>query len=446
MILHQQPGKRLYLTPDPLSNPCRKTGEKRFDLLCNSDAKIESGREPRAGRLGPRRALRPAKSHMMSTSLFRTHRAAGGPMNSPDCLFASWRNWPQALEHVLHETSNLAERADAIARLLRPSPSCLAACQLVHPDGTALGIAADADVPRPRVTELIHAQLSRLSSSTSETLSFTIDGSFPWAGLAAPIRHGPRTWGFVLLAASDPSAIKSPAEALLPMAAHALALHLDLEAVLQERQQSIELILLGDAVAGLVHEVNNSLNTMLLQASIVEMKADAALRTDVAPIKREGAQIAARLLPLQRLRQQLRQQQALVDLPGVVREVVAEHGGEISAELRVPLPGRSMNRSALKRLLEVMLRLSRESLNPGQKLRVRTVQQASHVGIVFEPASGDAALVVPTGQTLPFDALPGLEGLAALSLARLVQGTLSVMQLADGSHALMIAWKEPAHR
>src|SRR5438128_11252063 len=87
-----------------------------------------------------------------------------------------------------------------------------------------------------------------------------------------------------------------------------------LQALLDEQRDAFELLTASDAMLGLVHDINNSLNSMMLQASIVEMKLDGALRDEVAQIRRLGNDVARRLALVQMVRDGARKFRTRVDL------------------------------------------------------------------------------------------------------------------------------------
>jgi hypothetical protein len=81
---------------------------------------------------------------------------------------------------------------------------------------------------------------------------------------------------------------------------------------------------LGMASLAVAHDLGNSLNSMLLQASIIEMQASEDLKEKVAVIRAQGAQAAAVLRPLQRVRLSGKQSDYPVDMNSIVRQVLEE--------------------------------------------------------------------------------------------------------------------------
>lgn len=97
----------------------------------------------------------------------------------------------------------------------------------------------------------------------------------------------------------------------------------------------------GQATLGIAHDLGNCLNSIMLQASIIEMKVPEELKDQVRAIRKQGTQAAALLRPLQRLRQQGIEQAYPVDVNLIWQQVAEERekgGVWISLKLAEDLP------------------------------------------------------------------------------------------------------------
>jgi hypothetical protein len=194
-----------------------------------------------------------------------------------------------------------------------------------------------------------------------------------------------------------------------------------------------ELALVGEALLGLAHELNNSLNAMALQAAAVEMQVGESLRADLAEIRREGARAAARLRPLLQLRLRRRQSRSGVDLNEVVREVLADR--PVRLDLAGDLLPVRAGPGELRRLVRLLLPIT---------AAVRTWQDKDQAKMALEVPGGTQ----PPGPADLFDPdseaegpLGPLERLAVMSLVRQLDGQLSQEARADGTRMVILTWR-----
>ena len=153
-----------------------------------------------------------------------------------------------------------------------------------------------------------------------------------------------------------------------------------------------ELIILGEAAGGLVHALNNHLNSMMLQAACVELKAGVAVREAVEAIRQEGARASARLRPVQSIRPWQAESREQVDLAEVVKAalpagVEVERAGEPAAV--------QASRRALERIVWLLGRLGLEvaerpviQVGPGAHLELRTGIDLGEEGPMPDSAEG----------------------------------------------------------
>jgi len=92
----------------------------------------------------------------------------------------------------------------------------------------------------------------------------------------------------------------------------------------RELEELTKAATLGMASLAIAHELGNCLNSMLLQASIIEMQVPEELKEKVAMIRAQGAQAAAVLRPLQRVRLTEKQSDYPVDINSIVRQILEE--------------------------------------------------------------------------------------------------------------------------
>jgi signal transduction histidine kinase len=229
------------------------------------------------------------------------------------------------------------------------------------------------------------------------------------------------------------------AEALLAVAAPTAAVCAALEAVRGEQAELGRFALVGQAFLGLAHDLNNALNGMMLQTSVVQLRVDEPLRQDLAAIRQQGAQAAALVRSLQHVVQERREQSYPVDLNAVVAEVLAEGPGA-APHLSPQPPTVHTTRSALKQLVRLLLegagaatrspvRVRTEKPGEGAALIVETGEAPPGVG--DDPASGEEAF---------WSNLDEVSRHAGRSLLRQLGGTLEVRSTAEGTMVLYVRW------
>jgi signal transduction histidine kinase len=150
-----------------------------------------------------------------------------------------------------------------------------------------------------------------------------------------------------------------------------------------------DLSIVGDAMSGLIHEFNNSLNTMMLEASVLGMHADAETSEKVALIRKVGAEVAHKLALFQRFRESCKNDKSAVCLNRIVEDAVRAVGGQIQmAALDASIP-QLVNRVALARLICLLIHVVRDSA-PGECIQIRTKCTDREATLVLEPIASDA--------------------------------------------------------
>jgi signal transduction histidine kinase len=275
---------------------------------------------------------------------------------------------------------------------------------------------------------------------------------------AAAVVYGERAWGFLLLAQprGTPADWIAVSGALLLGTARTLALLLQLERETRRRQElqqqwdeAADLLLLGEAASGLTHEINNCLNSILLQASVVQMRASPELREELSTIRHHGRQAAALLHPLQQARQRQRERAQPVDLNQSVREVVAaEPDGPrlFRLELAPGLLPVQARRDGVRALVRWLLHTAQSRQPPAAgPVSVRTWGDDARALLAVEDAG--PAVPEPVAEHL-FAEAEGLldqprllERLAGQSLLHQFGATLQAQARAEGGVTLTVEWQ-----
>lgn len=215
-----------------------------------------------------------------------------------------------------------------------------------------------------------------------------------------------------------------------------------------ERRDWLELLTAGDAMLGLVHEINNSLNCMMLQASIVELKVTGSVKDDVAEIRRLGVRAAKQLALIQQFRDQCRNSRSPIDLNQFVREAFPEDPQPSSApELALAEPPLtlSVNPGALSRLIRLLPRIVRHR-QPDAVLRIQTLLQERQISLIVESKSFRLA----EARSVDWESISDewadlghlMECVAAHSLARLVKAQGKASVGASGELSLRLTWPQ----
>jgi hypothetical protein len=384
-----------------------------------------------------------------------TERVSGCDRSQPETvpadLVVAWGQALAALEPPFPDSRPLQERADRVADLVyQLAPDGLAAC-LLWADGPPVLACRGAAILTPEGEESLRQRLMRLDPRDAEVRRLEeLEKRLSMRTQAVAITHGGRGWGHLLLGRPESAGGLDVSETLLLATARTVGLrcHLEAEAALareaRDRLAEVDdVALLGDAALMLAHDLNDVLNTMSLQAALVQRKVDAQSRTELDVIRQQVRQGAWLLQPLQQTWYQRRQGGQTIDLNTAIRHVVAE--GEVPPsrlELADGLPPVPGTRSGLRRLVGTLLRLvaSRQS---GPVL-VRTLAEGKGARLLV----GDAEILAGGEELLrPFDAETGLfggatllEGLALQSLLRQSNGKLKVFSRADAALAVTAAW------
>jgi signal transduction histidine kinase len=357
-----------------------------------------------------------------------------------------WKHWPAVLTELLGLTQPPEERARLLAEWLRSlAPAAkVAACQLS--DGCGISWAPGAGTA-PADAGACARLLPPPPKGGAGPVALG-PGFSGLQGLGAVAGADERERVFLLLGvpAETPPEMRALLETLLGLAAHALSAQRRAAAAREERREVNDLITAGDAALGLVHDLNNHLNSMMLQAAVVQMQVAEPLREELAPIRREGSQAATRLRLLLRFRDLRRQNRAPVDLHQLLGEVLAEcpeFAGRVTAEADSAAPV-SVLRLDVKRLLTLLLRrvLACPAL-AGAGLRVRTAPADEGPGLQLIPVGAPAPEQLAScldPAAAGGDVLSELERTAFQTLLRQTGGQLRSGDTPAGP-GLLVTWK-----
>jgi hypothetical protein len=216
-----------------------------------------------------------------------------------------WSVWPKSLRESLASEKVLEQRATSLARLLRRMvpPATAAFCELRNRDATAMAMEAEPDASGHRIAELLRGWITTLDRRDGDAAKSSLGGTDCEFSCLARFTGEDSIHAGALAVALPSSRSRNPlraAETFLSLAADSLAAHLRIESIVEHSHAAQSAADLS-ALRSLLHEVNNNLNSMLLQAAVVAMKVDGSLRLEVEQIRREGTEAAAHLAHIQRL-------------------------------------------------------------------------------------------------------------------------------------------------
>ena len=345
---------------------------------------------------------------------------------------------------VLRQAGTRAERAARLADLLHEliPGAARAVCLLTGEGSPALAIRPETGSIGPEEGERLRGRLTGL-----DPLAVGVQELPPAPGegartLAAAIHEEERARGFLAmeLPAGASAEDAARAELLLAVCAPAAAVRWEWETVRGEQTELAKFALLGQAFVGLSHELNNALNSMMLQTSVVQLRVDVQARNDLAAIRQHGAQAAALVRSLQHVAQERREKAYPVDLNGVVADVLEETPAlrrRVSAQLAaeaLPIPS---TRSALRQLVRLLL----EALLAGAKAAVRVRTEKRENAVVLNlTAAETTAQDDPTPQAVLWQHLDEVGRYAGQSLIRQLGGALTVEWVDNEGWVVRVVW------
>ncbi|HEY7331011.1 MAG TPA: hypothetical protein VH592_25465 [Gemmataceae bacterium] len=212
------------------------------------------------------------------------------------------------------------------------------------------------------------------------------------------------------------------------------------EALEREQAELARFALIGQAFIGLAHELNNALNSMMLQTSVVQMRVDEQGRHELAAIRQHGAQAAGLVRTLQHAVQERREKSYAVDLNGVLTEIVEEEP-ELRRCLMPLLSPKALHihgtRSAVKQLVHLLL----QGVCAGTKATIKAATDEQDGGAVLSLTLAGAEGDVSTLEELLWQNLDEVGRLAGQSLLRQLGGTMTAERTGE-ARILRVLWRQ----
>jgi phosphoglycerate-specific signal transduction histidine kinase len=211
------------------------------------------------------------------------------------------------------------------------------------------------------------------------------------------------------------------------------------EALQREQAELARFALIGQAFIGLTHELNNILNSMMLQTSVVQMRVDEQARRELAAIRQHGAQVAGLVRSLQHVVQERREQSYPVDLNSVLAEVVEETTElhrRVSPRLTPSVPPIQSTRSAVKQLVRLLL----EGVCAGTEGEVIATTSEQESGAALSLTIAGAEDTASSVETLLWQNLDEVSRLAGQSLLHQLGGTLTAERTDEDAVILRVVW------
>jgi signal transduction histidine kinase len=352
------------------------------------------------------------------------------------------------LTALFQETSTRPERAARLAELLLDlfPPAGLTVC-LLHGDGpSCLAIRPKEDFISAEEKNVLRSQLLSLSPPSPGIQTLPVAARRGVRLLAAAIGEPNRPRGFLAIGLPAGAAAKEAtrAETLLTVAAPMTGLYGALEAVRAEQAELARFALIGQAFLGLAHDLNNALNSMMLQTSVIQLRADEATRNELAAVRQQGAQAAGLLRSLQHVVQERREQSYPVDLNHVLAAVLeesAEMRRRVTVQPSESAPSIHGTHGAIKQLVQLLL----EGVLAGTKsaVGVRTEKQGDRAALsveIAETSAGTAEEGTEFADAIVWQNLDEVARQAGQSLLRQLDGMLEMKPRAGGGVMLRIVW------
>ncbi len=184
---------------------------------------------------------------------------------------------------------------------------------------------------------------------------------------------------------------------------------------------------------------------MMLQASMVQMRAEPRERQDLATIRQNGAQAAGLIRSLQHVVQQRREKSYLVDLNSVLTDVLQEEvelRRRLSPRLGESVPPLQGTHTAVKQLVRLLL----ESVCAATKATVTAATDTQEGGAALSLTIADAPADLstegesPTIEAIIWQNLDEIGRQAGQSLLRQLGGVLTTERGGDGVLILRVVW------
>ena len=214
------------------------------------------------------------------------------------------------------------------------------------------------------------------------------------------------------------------------------------EAAERERDEFAGFALAGQAAAGLAHELNNLLNTIVLQASVLQLQVDDKFHPALDIIRKQANLSTGLLRVLAHVSGERSKKFYLVDVNRALQELFAEQPALAGKVLWVPAPQplpcvRGIY-SAVKQVMRLLLMAA--GGNSSSLLRVRATGESEGVQLIIESEENAQELM---DCAFLWSRLGELEQLAGQSLLRQLDGALRVAPRPGGGFLARITWASP---
>jgi hypothetical protein len=371
-------------------------------------------------------------------------------MSAPHPDLASSRaRCRQAVDRLMGRPPGAGDwAAEAAEALLGLAPGLrLALCRRTDGAAPVTAVRASDGSAPPDDSEALALEAGRLEGMDGAAQpSPALGAVFGLRCLAACLRDGRGPWGLLAVGAArdaKPDALEL-ARTLLTECAGALANRRRLEDALRERDELAGFALAGQATTGLAHELNNLLNGVVLQASVLQLEVDEKLHAPLDVIRRQAAQATGLLRPLGLVSAERARGFYPVDLAHVIHDLLL---GDAALAARVhftppadALPPIRGATSAVKQLLRLLL----SAASSESPLRMHTAAAGAVVQLVVQgsdsSARGKEGQPPPTAETVVWARLGDLERAAGQSLLRQLGGEMRVEADPGGGFVLTVCW------
>jgi signal transduction histidine kinase len=348
---------------------------------------------------------------------------------------------------IVRRATDPAEWLDPLVKLLgQLTPQASWTACLLRGEGFAYFTLTPANAPpHADCTRFMWSQLSSFDASTDGVVALSAEALPGYRVVVSPIGladcpHGLLALGF---ASALPTEETAQAEALLRTAASWVALEGRVQTLQRERDEFERFALLGQSFAGFSHELNNALNSMMLQTSVVQLRVDPTTRQELSAIRQHGAQAAGLLRSLQHLVQERREQFYPVDLNSVLLELLEEDEElrrRVSPSLSANAPRMQGMRSAIKQLVRLLL----EGVCAGSKAPVNAATTDAQDGVSFTLAFADTSLGDAEDamllETMLWHNLDEIGRQAGQSLVRQLDAVLMAERTGEDTLTLRLVW------
>jgi hypothetical protein len=366
------------------------------------------------------------------------------PASAPE-LSDLMRRCQTVVAAMVRQAHSSAERAGSLADLLHQllPQAQVTACLLVGEGDGCLAVRPETGSIGP---EQLNPVLEQIRPSASQETGVHMLPDAPMPGMRlfwVPFYEGERLRGVFLvgLSAGEDAQEVSRVENLLAIVGPLIGMCIELERARTERAELARFALLGQAFAGLAHDLNNALNSMMLQTSVVQLRVDAQARQDLAAIRQHGVQAAALVRSLQQVVQERREQSYAVDFNAAVTEVLEEEA-ELARRILVALSREGPQIQATRSAVKLFVRLLLEGVCAGTKLPVQMATEKTEggAGLALTITQPGQASEPPSAEEIVWTNLDDLGRQAGQSLLRQLGGTLAVERNSAGEVVLRITW------